>query len=315
MADSGEWAVDHFRAMSIFRRVAERGSFSAASTDLGLARGAASAIVAQLEERLGVQLIERTTRSLRLTEDGKAYLERAITIIDEVQALEDEVGAAERQPRGRLRVQIPAGLARLVVAPALPDFFEAYPEVELEIISRNGVPDFIGERIDAAIVVGELPELDIAVRTIGRIPYLTVASPLYLERHGIPATPADLASHNCVALLSSVTRELLPWRFRLPEGEMTLHIEGRACFESSEAAVAAAMRGLGILQLASYLVYQPVRDGHLCPVLETFRPASATMRIVHPRHRFKPRKLRVFEEFLTCLNETTRKKWGVHQVD
>ena len=153
MADSGEWAVDHFRAMSIFRRVAERGSFSAASTDLGLARGAASAIVAQLEERLGVQLIERTTRSLRLTEDGKAYLERAITIIDEVQALEDEVGAAERQPRGRLRVQIPAGLARLVVAPALPDFFEAYPEVELEIISRNGVPDFIGERIDAAIVV------------------------------------------------------------------------------------------------------------------------------------------------------------------
>lgn len=306
--------MDQFRAMSIFRRVAERGSFSAASADLGLARGAASAVVAQLERRLGVQLIERTTRSLRLTDDGRAYLDRAIQILDELHALEDDVGSAERKPRGRLRVQIPAGLARLVVAPALPGFFEAYPEVELELLSRNGVPDFVGERIDAAIVVGELPDIDITCRVIGSIPFVTVAAPSYLERAGIPATPADLGAHECLPFLSSVTYEKLPWRFRVPEGEITVQVRGPATFESNETAVAAAVKGLGIMQLASYLVYHPVRDGQLSPILETFRPSSATMRLVQPRHRFKPRKLRVFEDFLMELNVTTRRKWGVAEV-
>lgn len=306
--------MDQLRAMSIFRRVAERGSFTAASADLGLARGAASAIVGQLEQRLGVQLIERTTRRLRLTEDGRHFFERACRILEDVSILEDEIGSAEREPRGRLRIQIPGGLARLVVAPALPGFLEANPQVELEILSRNGVPDFVGDQIDAAIVVGPLPELDIVARHIGRIPYLTVAAPCYLERQGIPATPDDLGDHCCIRRISTATALAIPWRFRMPEGEVGLDVAGRAAFESPEAAVAGAIRGLGILQLASYLVYQDVKDGRLVPILEAFRPSPLDMRIVHPRHRLKPRKLRAFEEFLVELNVTTRRRWGVSVI-
>ena len=163
-------------------------------------------------------------------------------------------------------------------------------------------------------MVGELPDIDITCRVIGSIPFVTVAAPSYLERAGIPATPADLGAHECLPFLSSVTYEKLPWRFRVPEGEITVQVRGPATFESNETAVAAAVKGLGIMQLASYLVYHPVRDGQLSPILETFRPSSATMRLVQPRHRFKPRKLRVFEDFLMELNVTTRRKWGVAEV-
>lgn len=307
--------MDQLRAMMVYRRVADRGSFTAASADLGLARGAASAIVAQLEKRLGVQLIERTTRQLRLTEDGQHFLERASQILDELRELEEEVGSAERHPRGRLRVQMPPGLARLIVAPALPEFYAAYPDVKLELLTRNGVPDFVGGNIDAAIVLGDLPELDISTRTIGRIPSITVAAPAYLAERGSPATPDDLINHECIGLLSTGPVALLPWRFSLPDGDLWYPIDGRLAFEGSDPAVVAAVRGLGILQLASYLVFEQVRGGKLVTILDTFRPKAQNLSIVHPRHRLKPRKLRVFEEFLARLEPATRNRWGVEQID
>lgn len=307
--------MDQIRAMRVFLRVAERGSLSAASTDLGLARGAASAIVAELERYLGVQLIERTTRSLRLTDDGLYYRDRARTIVAEVESLEDEVGGAERQPRGRLCVQIPAGLARLVVAPALPRFMESYPDIRLEIFTRNALPDFIGEEIDAAVVVGQVPVLDIVARSVGRIPYLTVASPGYLADHDTPESPEDLERHACIPVLSSTTRHPVPWRFCVDGQAVSVEVAGQVAFESSEAAVAAAVRGAGILQLASYLVFEEIRSGRLVPVLGDVRPQAQQLYVVHRKHRLKPKKLRVFEEFLIELNAETRRKWRVTSVD
>lgn len=209
--------MDQLKAMKVFQRVAERGSLTAASLDLGLSRGGASAVVTELEKYLGVQLIERTTRSLRLTEDGLYYLEKARAITEAVANLEDEVGSAERQPRGRLRVQIPAGLAALAVAPALPEFLAAYPQVDLEILSRDGVPDFVGDQIDAAVLVGTLPALDIVARPLGRIPLMTVASPHYLASHGAPASAEELSRHQCIPIISSVSGRAVPWRFRVDE--------------------------------------------------------------------------------------------------
>lgn len=306
--------MDILRAMSVFRRVADRGSLSAASADMGLARGAASAIVSQLEERLGVQLLERTTRRLRLTEDGHRYLERAARILDEVSELEEDVGAAEREPRGRLRIQIPTGLGRLVLAPELPRFFTAYPQIELELLSRNGVPDFVGEQIDAAVVLGELPIRDLAVRKVGMVPCLTAAAPSYLERFGTPATPQDLADHACLAVLSTITAAPIRWRFRQGREETAMDVRGPVRFESPEAAVAAAARGLGIVQLASYLVFEQVRRGHLVPILTACPPSPLAMRIVHPPNRYKPKKLRVFEEFIAELDRQTRRDWGVKSI-
>ena len=305
--------MDQLKAMKVFQRVAERGSLSAASLDLGLSRGGASAIVTELEKYLGVQLIERTTRSLRLTEDGSYYLERARAITEAVANLEDEVGSAERQPRGRLRVQIPAGLAALAVAPALPEFLTAYPQIDLEILSRDGVPDFVGDQIDAAILVGPVPALDIVARRFGRVPVMTVASPRYLERNGTPSAPSELSQHQCIPILSSITGRPVPWRFCADGEEISVSVHGRVAFETAAAAVVAARRGAGILQLASYLLFKDVRAGKLIPVLDDVRPGSSEMFLVHPRHRLKPKKLKVFEQFLIDLYPRTRQKWGVRE--
>lgn len=307
--------MDHLKAMRVFQRVAERASLAMASEDLGLSRGSASAIVSQLERHLGVQLLERNTRSLRLTDDGLRYLERARGILGEVEQLEEEIGSAEKAARGRLRIQAPSGLVRLVIAPSLPSFFSDHPLVELELLSRNSLPDFVGDQIDAALVVGELPELDIVARNVGRIPFMTVAAPSYLARAGEPARPEDLSGHACISALSTVNGSRVPWHFRIEEQTISVPVNGSAAFESGDAAVASAVRGLGVLQLASYLVYDEIRAGRLQPILDGFRPPARDLNIVHPRHRLKPKKLRVFEEFLLQLNLRTRQKWGVQHVD
>ena len=214
-----------------------------------------------------------------------------------------------------MRVQAPNGLARLVLGPALPRFIDTYPDIQLEVLSRNHVPDFVNERIDAALVIGEVPELDIVARPVGKIPHITVAAPSYLAHSGIPDTPDDLKQHRCLPILSSVTGRNLPWHFRVEGQTVSVPVQGPLSFEAPEAAVAAASRGAGILQLASYLVYEEVRSGRLVPVLEAARPKALDMHIVHQKHRLKPRKLRVFEEFIIDLNPQTRRKWGVKQID
>ncbi|MCB2127241.1 MAG: LysR family transcriptional regulator [Rhodospirillales bacterium] len=306
--------MDHLRAMRLFLRVAELGSLTAASTDLGLARGAASTIVADLERHLGVQLLERTTRRLRLTEDGARYLDRARQIVTDVDELENDIGAAERSPRGLLRVQLPPGIARIIVVPALPDFVARHPGIELEILSRTEVPDFVGQRLDAALLVGPLPELDIVARSVGQLPQMTVAAPAYLGRAGHPARPDDLDRHACLPILSSRTGRAQPWRFHIEGRDVTMPVRGPLAFEAAEAAVAAARCGAGILQLASYLIFDDVRAGRLVPVLDAFRPAPQPAHIVHPRHRLKPRRLKVFEEFLIELNQTVRRRWNIREI-
>ncbi len=303
--------MDHIRAMRVFIRVAERGSLTAASDELGYARGAASSIVKELERHMGVQLLERTTRKIRLTEEGSHYVERARAILADIAELEEEIGAAERSPHGLLRVQIPPGITRLIVAPALPGFIAQYPGIELEILSRSDLPDFVGLRLDAAVVVGPMAELDVVARPLGHLPAMTVAAPAYLERRGTPIVPADIAGHDCIRTISTATGSPVIWRFRENGNDVRIAVPGPLAFESPEAAVAAARRGGGILQIASYLVYDDIRSGRLVSVLDAFRPEGPTLQIVHPRHRRKPRRLKVFEDFLSDLNLRFRSKWNI----
>lgn len=307
--------MDQLKAIRVFIRVCELGSFSAASEDLGYARGAASAMVSQLEKHLGVVLLRRTTRSLQLTGEGEVYLRQARGIVASLDSLDDEVGGADRMVRGELRVQIPAGLARMVLAPSLPRFLDSYPGIRLEILSRNGLPDFVGERIDAAVMVGEVPMQDVVRRSIGRIPFLTVASPAYLARRGAPETPDELSGHDCIGLISTINGRPIAWRFRQGDKTATRECGGRLTFESAEAAIAACARGAGIMQAASYLVYGEIKSGRLVQVLPGFRPPGLEMAMVRPRDRHKPRRLRVFEEFVIELEHKTRVKWNVTRVD
>ncbi len=307
--------MDQIRAMRFFIRSAERGSLTAASEDFGYARGAASAIVSELERFLGVQLFERTTRKLRLTEDGEHYLKRAREIVSEIDGLNDEIGSAEKLPRGHLRVQVPAGLARLVIAPAISRFLAAYPQVTIDVLSRNGFPDFVGDRIDVAVLVGEPPMLDVVARPVGGIPVMTVAAPGYLASMGKPDNVDALSEHKCIGMLSSVSGLPVAWRFRSAGQVIDFSPECKLAFDEAGAAVAAAVRGIGIIQIASYLVYDEVRGGRLVAILEDFRPPAYQMYIIHPKHPRKPRKLRVFEDFIIDLNAQTRRRWGVKSTD
>jgi len=305
--------MDHLRAMRLFTRVAELGSLTAASTDLGYARGAASASLSDLETYLGVQLIERTTRSLRLTDDGLRYLERARRILSEVEEMEAEIGSAERAPRGRLRVQLPPGIARIIVAPALPAFLDQHPELNLEILSRNEMPDFVAQGLDAALFVGTLPDSDLVARPLGRLPMVTVAAPAYLDRYGTPRTVADLRSHHCIGFQSPRTGTAVSWSYRDGDETVSFVPDSRLGFDAADAAKTAVLAGAGLMQVASYMVYSEVRAGRLIPVLDEYRTAGVQANILHPRHRHKPRKLRVFEEFLIGLNREFRAKWPVRR--
>lgn len=306
--------MNQIRAMRVFLRVAELGSLTAASADLGYSHGMASSILSELESYLGVRLLERTTRGARLTEEGAIYAERARGILAQIEALEDDVGGAEKIPRGTLRVQIPPGLLRLVVAPELPGFFAEYPEVRLELMARNVVPDFVGDRLDAAVFVGDLPDSAMVARNVGLVPLITLAAPGYLARRGAPETPADLAAHDTVGVMASATGRASPWTFRKGDATERFTPLGPLIVEEVGAAVTAATGGIGIVQLASYLAYNEVRSGRLVPVLDDWRPGAFDVRLVLPPGGLRPRKLRVFEDFLVAASERFRARWGIRDI-
>lgn len=293
--------MDRLRAMQVFVRVVERGSFVRAAEEFGLSHGMASAIVKDLEAHVGVSLIHRTTRRLRLTEEGARYLEAARRILADLAEIEDEIGGAERAPRGRLRIQLPVGLARLVVAPALPGFLAACPHLAVEVLSRNGFPRFLEDALDAAVFIGEPPERDVIARPLGRYPFVTSAAPAYLAARDTPVVPEDLDGHACIGVLGGDTGRSLQWRFARDGHESFRSVPTRIAFEASEPAVAAAVAGGGVLQMIRYLVDADIRAGRLVPVLSDWLYPGAQISLVYPRLARPPRKLRAFEAFLRPL--------------
>jgi LysR family transcriptional regulator for bpeEF and oprC len=306
--------MNQIRAMRVFLRVAELGSLTAASADLGYSRGMASSILNELEAYLGVRLVERTTRATRLTAEGAHYADRARDILAQIEALEDEVGGSEKEPVGHLRVQIPPGLLRVVLAAELPDFFRRYSGITLEILSRNALPDFMADRLDAAVFVGDMPDSSLVSRRLSLMPLITVAAPGYLARNATPATPDDLTGHALISLISSRTGLPIRWRYGRGAAAVELSPAPRLAVESADTAIAAAVGGIGIMQVTSYLVWSHVREGRLVPILDDWRPASAEARLVMPPGRHRPKKLKAFEDFLVEAGRRFRKKWRITDV-
>ena len=294
--------MDRLRAMRLFQRVAEMGSFARASTELGLSTSVASTVIRDLEAHLGVQLLRRTTRSVRPTDEGRRYLERIRVILSELDELEDEVKDGGRRVAGHLRLQAPVGFAHQFIAPRLPGFLTAHPKLTIELLARNGLPDFVGEALDAAVFIGEVPDRDLVARLLGRSPFVTSAAPEHLARYGVPRTPEDLHRHPAIGIRSSNMGAALPYRF-MKDGEVTqLRLGCRAVFEASEPAVAMAASGGGVLQMIHYLVASELAAGRLVPVLEDWLYPGADILFVYPRHTRRPRRLRALESFvLECF--------------
>lgn len=290
--------MDRLRAMHLFQRVAELGSYAKASQESRVSTSVTSAVIKDLEAHLGVQLLRRTTRSVRPTDEGLRYLERVRVILSEIADLEDEVKDAGRKVSGHLRLQTPVGFAHQIAAKRLPGFLNAYPDLSIEILANNGLPDFVNAGLDGAVFIGEIPDRDLIARPLGRSPFVTCASPDYLANHGMPETPEDLHDHHAIGIRSSESGAALPWRFLKVGDTKFLHVEARATFEASEPAVEMAASGGGILQMIHYLVASDMVSGRLVPVLEDWLYPGADIVFVYPRHTRRPRRLRVLEDFV-----------------
>ena len=291
--------MDRLDAMRIFARIAERRSFSAAAEDLGLPRSTVTDAVKQLEARLGVRLLERTTRTVRPTLDGEAYHQRCLAILADIEDAEAAFGGAK--PKGLLRVDVHGTLARHFVLPNLPDFLAVYPEIELYISEGDRLVDLVREGIDCVLRVGIPQDSDMVARRVAMLSEATLAAPSYIEKHGLPAHPHALDGHRMVGFRSSATGGVLPLEFVIGGDVHEVVLPATVSVNAAETYLAAARQGLGLIQIPRYHAEHAIRTGEIIEVLSAFAPTSSPVSILYPRNRQLSPRVRVFIDWISGL--------------
>ncbi len=289
--------MDTVAAMRMLVRIVDSGSFSAAARQLGVAPSSVSRQINELEEDLGARLFARTTRKLSLTEAGQLYYERVSNIINEV----DEAKLALSQlgsPSGILRVTVPSGIGRELVVSAVPGFLDKYPAVKIVLSMTDRMVDIVDAGIDVAIRVGRQQDSSFKARRIGESKRVVCASPGYLKKAGIPTTPGDLESHNCITWRDHPGHNI--WAFRGADGLSKVRVSGNFFAKNADAIVAATVAGLGVSLLPDCNMGTELRQKQLRAVLEDYDaiPATSPVYAVHAHQRHVPPKIRVFIEFL-----------------
>ena len=293
--------MDLLNAMRHFTAVADAKSFSRAAARLGLGTATVSQSVKNLEDHLGVRLLNRNTRHVALTEEGLACDTRcreALAKIDEIQA---SVLVAKDQVAGRMSVEIPYAIGRAHILPQLPAFLAAHPQLETTILLNPGSGRLIEEGIDVAIQLGTLPSSSLIARRIHTMRYLACAAPAYLERHGTPEDPAALQRHACIGFWSPNTHRLTDWTFERADAISTHTPCGPVHFNSSEAAIALAREGAGIVYMPDLLVTNDLKIGTLIPILTGWATLERPVYLVTPHRRHVPAKVKAFSAFAVGL--------------
>lgn len=292
-----EMTYEHLSAMAVFARVVEEGSFSHAARGLGVSKSAVSKQVSRLEDRLGVRLLNRTTRQLSLTEAGTAFHEHCRQLVADAEAAESAVSHLAAAPRGTLRVNAPMSFGQLHVAPALPDFLAAYPELSVEMQLSDRTVDLIEEGFDLAIRIGQLRDSSLIARRLAPMHRVVCAAPAYLEARGRPQHPRELKDHEC--LIYSYLSSGREWHFHGPEGELRVPVQGRLEVNNGDALLAAARQGFGVVMLPTFLAAGDLKAGRLEPVLQDWCEREAGgIHAVFPASRNLSPKVRVFVDFL-----------------
>src|SRR5436190_2617567 len=282
--------------MNAFVRVAERGSFAAAATDLGLTPSALSKLVTRIEDRLGVRLLTRTTRKLALTAEGELFVARSRDILASIEAAEAEVTAASERPRGHLKVSVGTAVAKQILGPALPVFLANYPDITVELHVSDRQIDLVAEQVDVAIRSGALGDSTLVARKIGEATRVICASPRYLKEHGSPLVPADLLQHNCLTLPGSAWSQ---WPFHTHEGINRLAVSGTFTSDNADLLLDMAVAGLGIARLADFMVARAVRQGTLVRLLQdSHLPESFPIHALTVPGRHRAPRIKAFIDFV-----------------
>lgn len=289
--------MDRLQAMRVFVRVAELGGFARAAALLELSRARVSEAVAALERSLGARLLHRTTRRLSLTDDGRAYYERAVRILADLEEAEALVVRSGGAPSGRLRVDMPMALTRLFVVPALPRLLQRHPDLALEIRLENRPVDLLEEGVDCAISYGAPSNVDLVARRVGSTHLVTCAAPAYLRKRPPPKTPDELGRHDSIGFLSLSTGRPSEWQFERDGLKKGYRPASRLAFNSMEACVDAAEAGLGLTQVLSSLAHRAIAAGRLVPVLLEWAAEGPGIFLVYPPSRQQSGRMRAFAEF------------------
>lgn len=295
--------MDRFDAMQAFARVVEAGSFTKAAETLHMSKTSVTQLVQQLEARLRVKLLNRTTRKVNLTADGAVYYERVLRLLDDLDDAETSLSSASAVPRGRLRVDVPSPLARIILLPALPTFHARYPDIQIDMGVSDRIVDLIGEKVDCVVRGGELTDQSLMARHVGDLQLGVYAAPSYLQRLGTPAHPRELedSHHRIVGFLWARSGKALPYAMH-SNGE-SIHIQGRyvLAVDDGNAYLAAGLAGMGVLWLPDYMSAPHVAQGELVPLFEEWRLEPMPIFVAFPPNRHISIKLRVFIEWVAEL--------------
>lgn len=293
--------IDLFR---IYARVVECESFTQAAKALGLPRSSVSAAVATLEQRIGTRLLHRTTRRVSATQDGTAFYEHCARLVADVEETEALFRHSAASPAGRLRVDVPGRIGRLIIAPALPDFLARYPEIDIDLSVTDRASNLIEDGIDCVLRVGPLSDSGLIARSVGELPLINVATPSYLATHGTPEHPGELDGHKAVNYASPSTGRIELWEW-LEDGALHSHaLPGRVTVNSAEAYIACCLAGLGLIQIPAYDVAEHLAAGELVEVMPRHRAAPMPMTLLYPHRRHLSRRLQVFADWLVALLRT-----------
>jgi DNA-binding transcriptional LysR family regulator len=303
-------AVDSrlFSGLGVFAAVLEAGNFVRAGEALGLTQSAVSRSVQRLEERLGVRLLERTSKTIRLTEDGERFCAEALPLFSQLGEVAEGMVKAAGKARGRLRIDVESSFARLFLAPRLGAFLKAYPEVRLELLIRERLGDLVAEGIDAAILFGEPVPSALIARRLLQVHILTCASPDYLARCGRPRKPADLEAkkHECLLFRDPATGKPFPWEFHRGRKRLSVNVTGRVIVNDALTYVALCVAGSGVAQLIDLTIEPLLKDGKLINLFPEWTDELFPLYVYYPSRHSVPAKLRVFLDFLVSSLEAER---------
>jgi len=290
--------VDSLTDVAVFVRVVACNSFTRAADELELSRAVVSKYVARLEERLGVRLLNRTTRRLALTEAGAELFEASRGALERIDEAEERVARLQREPQGRLKVNAPMSFGILQLSRVLPDFLARHPRIHVDLVMDDRLVDFLADGFDVGIRIVELPDSSLVAKKVAPCPVVACAAPAYLAEQGEPATPEDLATQECILYRYSAGANV--WRFTAAGGrDIAVAVSGRLRMNNGIAMKEAALRGFGIILLPTFYVEQELRDGTLRRVLPHYRVPDLGMYAVYPQRIFVPPKVRAFVEFLS----------------